>query len=100
MFPQFNKFFSPDDAVGTGGESESDTFELLSEEEPAEEVLEIGKSDDTSDISEDDEEKDEEPDELKEIEEELVVIPPNTPEWAKVLFNNQEKRFDDLKKTI
>jgi len=70
MLLQFNKFYSPDDAPGSGSE-ETDTFELINEDEP-EETLDITKPAKTEgEETEDEEKEEEEVDELKEIEEEL-----------------------------
>lgn len=79
MHRQFNNLYAPIDSGDSGGgDTETETFELLNEEEAPEEVLEIGKTDKpigkTLGESEDTEDEDKEPeevDELKEIEEEL-----------------------------
>ena len=85
---RFNRFYSPDGAVGTGESSTADldTFELLNiDDDDKEEIkpLEIGETDegrgkeeeqtdkDDKDESEEGKEKEEEIDELKELEEEL-----------------------------
>jgi hypothetical protein len=74
MHPQFNRYYSPDDAPGTSsqgdGSGESDeTFELLNVEDVPE-VLDIKGIKEKSEDEESEGEPDEE-DELKEIEEEL-----------------------------
>ena len=73
---RFNRFYSPDDALGMGGDtttadSDLDTLELLNADEPEEKVepLDIEEKEDT-DTPEADAEV-EEVDELKELEEEL-----------------------------
>jgi hypothetical protein len=75
MRPLFNSQFlySPDDSAGSSSEPESDTFELLSEEPEAEEVLDLpakGKEEEAPE-EEDESEEEKEVDELAEIEEEL-----------------------------
>jgi hypothetical protein len=104
MFPLFNKFYSPDDNPGTTPPaSEPDTFELLSEEEPEEETLELDKSAPKEpEEDEEDEDKEEEPeDELKEIEEELQGpkdedLELTTPVRRKEILAKYPKLFKDF----
>lgn len=73
---RFNKFFSPEEGVGTGTtEGEAlETFELLMQDDEPEPVKPLDLPEEKEEVGEDKgekEEKEEEVDELKEIEEEL-----------------------------
>jgi len=110
LFSNFHFYYSPSDITGGGGgasdpDDGKETFELLNEEEPAEEVLELPKSapkDGPDDEEEDeDEEKDEEVDELKEIEEELEGpkeedLELTTPVRRKEILAKYPKLFKDF----
>ena len=100
---QFNKFFSPDDATGSGtSDSSEETFELLNADDPKEEVLELDEKDAKEPTDDDEEETDEVDDELKEIEEELKppseedLLELTTPVRRKEILAKYPKLFKDF----
>jgi len=109
MHRQFNNLMMPEDS-GSGGSDETETFELLNEEDIKEpdEILEIGKTDksigkdiESIDEDEDEEVKEDEDDELKEIEEELKGpseedLELTTPVRRKEILAKYPKLFKDF----
>lgn len=100
MHLQFNELFSPEDAGSGSGESDSDTIELLSEEEP--ETLDITEKKEPKEEDEGEEEDEEKEDELKELEDELKppreedILELTTPVRRKEILAKYPKLFKDF----
>jgi hypothetical protein len=111
MRPLFNNsiYYSPIDSGGSSGSPDDgkETLELLNEEEPAEEVLDLPKGapkeddEDAPDDDDEDENEEDETDELKEIEEELEGpkdedLELTTPVRRKEILAKYPKLFKDF----